>query len=188
MGAPVEPEALLRMSLEFDLRIDLTVRLGAVLGSVKDEDRPVDGQGGNQVGVLGAVASFVDLARVVDPLHNFPPHCTCVGRGGGLAIAANLASVLIVVARVGANRLRNLNFGNLDIIGLFLGGVGSNQHAVNSAIPALGLLNIGKPLDSECGPGQSSAQDNVSMVRCTSMQTRAGKSRLSLDAYLRIMS
>lgn len=165
MGAPVEPEALLIMTFECNLGIDLTIRLGTVLSSVKDENRPVDSQSGNQVRVLEAVASLVNLAWMVDLLHNFPPHGTRIGGGGGggLAIATNLASVLIVVTRIRANRLRNLNFSNLDVIWLFIRSMGSDQHAVNTAILAFGLLNIGKPLDSERGPGQSSAYD-VSML------------------------
>lgn len=49
-------------ALESDLRVDLAVGRVAMLGAVKDQDVAATGQGGNQIGILRAVASLVDLA------------------------------------------------------------------------------------------------------------------------------
>lgn len=91
-----------------------------MLGSVEYENGAIDSQGSNKVRILGAVASLVDLGWMVDLLHDFPFHCSCVNGGGGLTVATNLAPVFIVVAHIGANSLGNLDLSNLNMIRFFI--------------------------------------------------------------------
>lgn len=165
MRAPVESKALLCMTLELNLRVDLSIWLRTVLGPVENEDRTVDSERSNEIGVLGAVASLIDFAWVINLLHNTPFHSSCIGRGGGLAVATDFATVFIVVAHIGANGFGRLDLGNLHMVRLPIRGVGSYKEAVDPTVLAFGLLHIREPLNGECWPWERIAADYVSGIQ-----------------------
>jgi hypothetical protein len=182
VGIPAQTEALLLVAMKLDLGVDLAVGRVAVLGAIKDENPGVGGQCCDEVGVLRAVARLVHLLGVVDLLNNVPLHGSLVN----LAVAANLASLVIVVAGVGLDRLGDLDLGDLQVVLLALGGVGANERTVDAAVLALGLLDIGEPLDGQGWPGESRA------VGSSVSSGKGGGGWLSVvgqqAAYLRIMS
>lgn len=153
MRIPGETEALLLVAFEAYLSVDLAVGLGAVLGAVKDEDGAVDGESSNQIGVLRAVARLVHFGGVVDLLGDVPGHAL----GVGLAMAADLAALLVVVAGIGGGLGGDGDLGNLDVVGLVVRGVGADEGAVDAAVLASRLLDVGEPLDGEGGPGEGRA-------------------------------
>ena len=140
------------MSLKLDLGIDLAIGLGTVLGSVEDENAAIDGESCDKVGVLRTVSGLVDLVWVIDLLHDVPLH----GGSVALAVATYLAPVFVVVARIRIERLRDLNFGNLEVILHPVRGVRAEQHPVDTGILALGLLDVGEPLYRQGWPRKSS--------------------------------
>lgn len=88
-----------------------------MLGPIEDENRAIDGEGSNEVGILWAIARLVHLARMVDSLYNVPLHSSRINRDRGLAVATNLAPVFVVVAHIGSNRLGYLDLGYLNMVG-----------------------------------------------------------------------
>lgn len=66
-----------------------------MLGPVKDEHLARDGFRGYQIGVLGHVARAVDLALVVDLLHDVDARLA-----RGKRVAAQLAALVIVRAAI----------------------------------------------------------------------------------------
>ena len=89
-----------------------------MLRSVKNENRAVHCESGNQVGVLRTVAGLVDFTRVVDSLHDFEPHGSCIGGSRGFTVATNLTTVVIIVAGIRAYVLGYLDLCDLNMIGL----------------------------------------------------------------------
>lgn len=148
MRIPAETKSLLLVTLQCYLGVDLAIRVDAVLGAVKHQDLAINSQRGNEVWVLGAVAGLVDLAIVVDLLDNVPLDCSLLC----LAVASNFASLLIVVARVYLDGLGDLNLGDLKIVRLAFGGVGTNQSSMDAAVLSLGFLDVGEPLDRQGRP------------------------------------
>lgn len=150
VGVPGQAKSFLFVALESYLWVDLSVRRVAVLGPVKDQDIATAGQGGNQIRVLGAISSLVNLAGVVDLLDNVPLHCSLVA----LSVTTNLATLLIVVGRVRSDILGYLHLGNLEVVLLVVGGVSTDEGSVDADVSSLGLLDIGEPLDCESRPGE----------------------------------
>jgi hypothetical protein len=96
VGVPVETEALLFMTLQLDLGVDLGgLWHGRVFCAVKDESVSLDGHGCDEVWILRHVAGFVDLAGVVDLLDDI--------EGDGLfgsTVATDLLLLSVVVVWV----------------------------------------------------------------------------------------
>lgn len=69
-GVPGETVALSRLASQHDIRtaLSVAVRLVAVLGAIKHIRKTTNGTRSNQVTVLRAVPSAIDLALVVDAL------------------------------------------------------------------------------------------------------------------------
>ena len=152
MGVPVQSEALRLVTHQLNLRIDLTkgCRLEGVLCPVKYQDFPVDAERSDNIGVLRLVSSLVHLSRVLDLLDNVALY----GRNVSLSVATNLSSVIVIVVRVGSDSLGNLNVGDLDKVGAFIGCVSAKEQTVNAIILALRVLDIREPLDGESWPRQ----------------------------------
>lgn len=149
MRIPAEPETLTLVAVELDLRVDLPLRLAGVLRAIEDEDLSIDTHSGENVRVLRLVPRLVDLAGVVNLLSDVELDLGGIAR---LAIAANLAPLIVVVFRIRLGRLGNFHLGDLEVVRLFLRRVGANEETVNSDIPVLGLFHIGEPLCGESGP------------------------------------
>lgn len=160
MRTPVETESFLLVAYQFNLWIDFAIWRDTVLGPIEDEDFSACRQSRNQIGVLRTVSSLVDFSRVVNSLHDVPFHTTHIARRR-FAVPANLAPRFVVVAGIGSDSLWNLDFGNLNVIWFALRGMRPQQNAMNSAVLALGLLDIRKPLDCQGWPGQSRASGGL---------------------------
>ena len=114
------------MALKRHLRLAFVVGgLEGVLGFVKDEDVAVGAHGGDEVGLLGHVARFVDFAVV--------HHALVLDETAVLApaVATDLFAVFIVPARVFlGGRIGELDFGDLEVVDVVAGGVGADEEAV----------------------------------------------------------
>ena len=119
MGVPVKTKSLCLVPNELNLSIDLAKRSRVkwVLRPVKDEDLAVHTQSGKDVGVLRLIASLVHLSRVLDLLNNVALDGSDIAR---LAVAADLASFLIIVVGIGRHSLGDLNIGDLQIVGALI--------------------------------------------------------------------
>lgn len=153
MGVPGETKSFSLVPNQFNLGIYLAKRgrLKRVLGAVEDENLSIYTQGGNDVGILRLVPSLVDLTRVLNLLDNVALDGSDVT---GVAIATNFASLLIVVGGIWGNRLGDLDISNLQKVGTLIRRMGSEQQSVHAIVFALGFLDIGEPLDSQCWPRQ----------------------------------
>lgn len=136
-----------------------------MLGPVKDEDLAIDGESGNNVGVLGLVAGLVDLARVVDLLGNLEADGRRLSRRSLASIATNLATLLVVIAGIGRAELGNLNLCNLEVIRLSFRSMSANQQTVDDVVLVLRVFDIRKPLGSESGPFQGGAAGEESVIQ-----------------------
>lgn len=151
MRVPVQAKTLGLVSDELNLSINLSKgsRVERVLRSVKDKDLAVHAQCRENIRILGLVSSLVHFSRMLDLLNNIALDSRDIAR---LSVATDLASFLIVVVGVGRHSLGNLYIGNLKIVGAFIRGMSAKQEAVNFVVLALGLLDIGEPLDCEGRP------------------------------------
>jgi hypothetical protein len=82
-----------------------------VLRAIEYENSAVHGECGNDIGILGLIACFVDFARVVDLLHNVE-----IERLFGTSVAANLSSLFVELCQVGHTIVGNLDMGDLNVI------------------------------------------------------------------------
>jgi len=102
-----------------------------VLGAIKDEHLARHGLGRDQIRVLRHVSRAVDLARVVDPLHDVDPRLARRQR-----VPAQLAPFVVVRAavehvRAGTPGARgDLHGRDLEVVRCLAGGVRSEQQAV----------------------------------------------------------
>jgi hypothetical protein len=108
------------MTDQFDLRIRRARGRQTVLGAVKDQHLAIDREGGNDVRVLRLISGLVDLARVVNLLGDVELDDRRLSRRCLAPMAANLAALLVVVTRVGLNKLGNLKLRDLEIVWLSL--------------------------------------------------------------------
>lgn len=157
MGIPGQTKALLLMANKFDLRARCARRCQAVLGPVEDQDLAINSESGDDVGILRLVARLVDLARVVDLLGDVELDDGLLSRRCLAAIAADLATLLVVITGVRVGRLWKFYLRNLEIVGLALCSVGSEEQSVDFVVFVLDILDIGKPLRSQRGPLQRRA-------------------------------
>lgn len=153
MRVPVEAKSFLRVALEADLRVNLAIRLKAMLGTVEYQDFAIDGQRSDKIGVFGAVASLIDLAGMVDPLNNVPLHGCRLTSRRRFAKPADLATLIIVVVCVRTDGFGYLNLGDLDMVGLSVGRMRSEQDTVNLTVLPVRLLDVREPLHRKRGPG-----------------------------------
>ena len=156
---PVEAKTLLLVADELEFGANNTRWSTAVPASIEDQDPAVDTEGGDEIGVLGLVASLVNLARVVNLLDDVEANSCNLSRRCLAAIAANLATLLIVIMRVWLYSLGYLNLGNLYVVGDIRSCVGAQEQTVNSVVLILGLFDIGEPLSRQCRPLQRGATD-----------------------------
>ena len=101
-----------------------------MLGAVEDEDFARDGLGGDQVRVLRHVARAVDLARVVDLLHDVDARLA-----RGQRVPAELAPLVVVRAAVEDVRARpgargDLHRRDLQVVRRLSRGVRAEKQAV----------------------------------------------------------
>lgn len=116
----------------------------AVLGAVENQDPAVNCECSNDVWVLRLVSGLVDLAGVIDLLRDLESDD---GRlPSSTAIATNLATLFVIVGRVRRCGFRNLEFRNLEVVGLAFGCVGTDEQSVDSLVLVLDVLDIGEPL------------------------------------------
>jgi hypothetical protein len=151
MRVPVQAKTLGLVSDELNLSINLSKggRVERVLRPVKDKDLAVHAECRENIRILGLVSSLVHFSRMLDLLDNIALDSRDITR---LSVATDLTSFLIVVVGVGRHSLGNLYIGNLEIVGTFIRGMSAKQEAVNFVVLALGLLDIGEPLDCEGRP------------------------------------
>ena len=100
---------------QFNLSIDLSGRgrVERMLRSIKDEDFAIDAKCRKDVGVLRLISSLVHFTRVLNSLNNVALDGSDITR---LAIAADLASLLIIIVGVGRHCFGDLNIGDLKIV------------------------------------------------------------------------
>ena len=102
-----------------------------MLGAIKDEHLARHGLGRDHIRVLRHVSCAVDLARVVDPLHDVDPRLARRQR-----VSAQLAPFVVVRAaiehvRAGTSGARgDLHGCDLEVVRRLAGGVRSEQQAV----------------------------------------------------------
>lgn len=108
------------MADKFDLSIDLASGLQAVLCAVEYEDLAVDAKSRNDIGVLRLITRLVNLAGVVNLLHDVELDS---GRLSirRLGVTSDFPSLLVVVFGVRGHRLGDLDFGDLDVVWEALG-------------------------------------------------------------------
>ena len=116
-----------------------------MLGAVKDEHLARYGLGRDQVRVLRHVSRAVDLARVVDPLHDVDPRLA-----RGERVPAELAPLVVVRAAVEHVRAwpaarGDLHGRDLQVVRCLAGRVRAEQQAVNR----VGF--VGGPGSVKCG-------------------------------------
>lgn len=130
---PVEAVALLFVADEGHLR-ETGAGAGGherVLGAVEDEDVAVGAHGRDEVGLLGHVARLVDLALVHHLLLDVEAAL------GAAAVAADFLLLLVVAAGVLlGDRVGELDFGDLEVVGVVAGGVGADEEAVGGVVLA----------------------------------------------------
>lgn len=135
MRTPTQPKAFDRMPNEFHLRGDLAGRHAGMLRPIPDHDTAVGAHCRYDVRVLWLVASLVDLALVINLLHNVELHF----HGWGLlarssTMAPNFFRLFIVIRDVWGDRFRELYMSNLQIILGFVGGVSTNKQPMSAII------------------------------------------------------
>lgn len=130
MRVPVQAETFGLVSNKLDLSVDLSKGSGLerVLCSVEDEDLAIHTKSGDDVRVLRLISSLVNFSGVLDLLNNLTLDSSDITR---LAVATNLASLLIIVLGIGGYSLWNLNIGNLKKVGALIRSVSAKQEAVN---------------------------------------------------------
>lgn len=148
----MKTEPLFLVSDQLDLGIRGPGRGQAVLRPIKDQDPSIYRKSSDDVGILWLVSSLVDLSRVVNLLRDVEANGRRLARGGLASVAADLASILVVVVGVGSNCLGDLDLGNLEVVWLALCSVSSNQQPMDEVVLVLGVLHVWEPLSSQCRP------------------------------------
>ena len=149
MRVPAQTKPLGLVSMALELGVDLARRLAAVLGPVEDENASINTESGNQIRVLRLVARLVDLVRVVNLLDNVELDGRHVL---GLAVAADLAALLVVLVGVGGDVGGDLDLGDLDVVLDAGRRVRAEQQPVDAVVLVLGLLDVGEPLGRQGRP------------------------------------
>ena len=175
MRVPAQPKTFLLMADQLDLWVRCARGHYAVLGSVEDQNLAVDSERRDDVGILRLVARLVDLARVVDLLGDVELDDGRLPRRALVAIAANLACRIVVVVGARNDRLGKLNLGNLEVVGLALSRVGSDEQPMDRVVVLFHVLDIGKPLRRQCRPLQRRACGlSAGLPRCAPTQFNPG--------------
>lgn len=153
MRVPVEAKALRLVANKLDLSVDLAKRGGLkrVLCAVENEDLAVNAESGDDVGVLRLVTGLVDLSRMLNLLDDV---ALDGGNIGGLAIATNFPSLLVVVVRVRSPSLGDLDVSELNEVGALIGSVCAEQEAMDPVVLVFRFLDVGEPLNGECRPSE----------------------------------
>ena len=125
-----------------------------MLRPVKDENLAVDAERGDDVRILGLVASFVHFAGMLNLVNNVTLDGGNVSR---LAVASNLPAILIIVVRIRRHGLGDLHIGNLEVVGAVVRGVRAQQQAVGAEVLAFHIFDIWEPLHCESRPSQGFA-------------------------------
>lgn len=156
MGVPVQAEALEGVAVQLNLRVELTHRRGlkSMLCAIKDEDPTVNAEGRNDVRVLRLIAGLVDLTRMLNLVDNVALDGSHISR---LAVAANLATIIIIIIGVGRRGLGDLDVGDLQVVWAVVRRVSAQEEAVRAVVGTLGLLYIREPLDGQGWPGEGLA-------------------------------
>ena len=128
------------MPHQLHLRLKLgVVRDARVLGAVPDHSAAVGAHGGHHVRVLRLVARLVDLARVVDLLHDrqLDLHGRRLLRARRpAAVASNFFALLIVVGRVRCDGVWDLDLCELEVVGDVVAGVRADEESVHGVVLA----------------------------------------------------
>ena len=124
-----------------------------MLGAIKDEDLARHGLGRDHVRVLRHVPRAVDLARVVDPLHDVDARLA-----RGERVSAELAPLVVVRAAVEHVRTwpgprRDLHRRDLQVVRCLAGRVRAEQQAVRRVGFVCGAVGVGcTPVIGRGGP------------------------------------
>jgi hypothetical protein len=149
------------MANELQLRVGFArLMQAAVLRPVENQNLSIDGERGDDVWVLRLVSCFVDLARVIDLLGDFEGDDRRLAAARPATIAAKLTTLLVKIRGIGFDRLWDLEFRDLNVIGFSFGRVRSNQQPVDCLVLILQVLHVGEPLGRQSWPLESRALDS----------------------------
>ena len=125
VGVPAQSKSFLLVPYKFGLWGHDALREAAVLGSVEDEDTPINAHGGYDVGVLGLVSGLVDLSRVIYLLLDVHLNRSLFARRG-ISISTDFAAIFVVGARVRGDVLWDLDVRDLQVVLRAVGSVSAN--------------------------------------------------------------
>jgi len=128
--------------------------LGGMLAVVKDINFSTNCLGGNDEGVLGHVASPVNLTLMVDLLDD-------LNLAIGTAKAADVGAVVVMAGIVLSIIKRELDLGQHEVIGLILRGVGAQDNLLERVVFAGWFMAVGKPFDGEGRPLKGMRDDEI---------------------------
>ena len=132
IGIPRQPKALARLAHKLYIRLAYAalLRVTWMARPIKDKHVAADGLGGQHVRVLGHVPRAVDLAGVVDALHD------AHARGSGQCMSPELSTRIVIIAVVESvcawtATFRDIDLGNLEVVGCLCGRVRAEKYAMS---------------------------------------------------------
>lgn len=159
-GAPAQRETLLLVADALGLELNsVALGLQGVFCAVEDERPAVGAHGRDDVWVLGLVARLVDLAGVVDLLHNLE-----VEGPFGVAVAADFIAVLADLGQFGGAEVGDLAVGDLEVVLGLVRRVGAEDDAVLAHVGALDAVTCQLPSMVQCTTAQRTASCRAAIV------------------------
>lgn len=138
MWIPAKPEALGLMAKELHLWVDVACRHAGMFRPIPDHHSPICAHSRNDVGILRLIPGLVHFAFMVNLLNNIELDFHLAFFRSS-AIAANLASLFIIVLGIRCIVVRQLYMGNLQVVLSVTGSMGTDQKAMR------GIRLIGNP-------------------------------------------
>ena len=130
-----------------------------MLAIIEDINLSTNGLGGNDEGVLGHVASPVNLTLMVDLLDD-------LDLAIGTAKATNVRAVIIIVAGIILSIIkRELDLRQHEVIGLIFRSVGAQDDLLEGLVFARWFVAVRKPLHSERRPLEGMHNDQIIQER-----------------------
>ena len=133
MRVPAQTDSFLLMANKLRLGTNDALWSTAVLASVENKDPRVYTHCGYNIWILRLIPGFVDLSRMIDLLLDCHLNLGLFTRGR-ISITANLPSVLVIVDLIRCNIFGEFDGSNLEIILSAVGGMCSDEEAVDSVI------------------------------------------------------
>lgn len=113
---PAQTEALLCVTKELHLRVDMAGRYTWMFRSIPDHDSTIRAHGRDDVRVLRLVSSFVDFPLMINLLHDiefdFDWRLLC----RSTAVAPNFLALFVILSCVWGDRVRQLTMDNLQVV------------------------------------------------------------------------